>query len=340
MAATDLEAAWRTLVAEGPERPGWHVRRLAGYQGPCQLLAAVDFPACSPALLVELSSASVAPSTRYPESAGFEVFPEMISPRSRGRVRICLRLTRPAFRGVFSILCSDVVERVSAAASETAALVAMIERLHAWQAFMQRRAAGVLSHEAIVGLYAELVVLRDIVLKALDPRTAVSCWQGPLAGLHDFSAPSCSLEVKGTTISPPTEIPISTLGQLDDEPVGTLVLSHVLLGHGDGAISLADLVSSLCGSLQSISPAAASLFEDRLLAAGYHPVEGGSPGNEAFTVLHCRHFLVQGAFPRLRGSTLPAGIAHGHYSIQFGACVPFEIERTRVLELLTTGGMP
>src|SRR3546814_7677040 len=84
------------------------------------------------------------------------------------------------------LLCEDVAEAATAAATPRAALRNWTGRLHIWQAFMAKHGSGGLSEAAVTGLIGELIFLRDELrseehtseLQSLMRHSyAVFCWK-------------------------------------------------------------------------------------------------------------------------------------------------------------------
>jgi hypothetical protein len=48
--------------------------------------------------------------------------------------------------------------------------------------------------------------------------------------------------------------------------------------------------------------------------------------------VHC--FEITGDFPRIRASEVRSGVTSGSYSIEFSACLPFEVDASRVRALI------
>ncbi len=68
-------------------------------------------------------------------------------------------------------------------------------------------------------------------------------------------------------------------------------------------------------------------FNDCLMEAGYLDIyEGLRILAYEYLLREVHYFEVAGDFPRIRASEVRGGVASGSYSIEFSACLPFEID--------------
>ena len=95
-------------------------------------------------------------------------------------------------------------------------LPTFLKRIEAWQRFMQRDRDSLLSLEAQVGLFGELLVLREICSNTGSPVEAINCWQGPAGGIQDFHLADGAIEVKNTISATSFPAKIHGVAQLDD----------------------------------------------------------------------------------------------------------------------------
>ena len=103
-------------------------------------------------------------------------------------------------------------------------LRALLDRVRAWQVFMDRSGDGALSPEAEVGLFGELVVLGEVIRQGVPPIVACESWEGPGGGLHDFRWSTGAIEVKATAAVGSFPARIGSLAQLDDSEIQPLFL--------------------------------------------------------------------------------------------------------------------
>jgi hypothetical protein len=285
--------------------------------------------------LIEIGSPAVPPDAEYPSSKGFELFTEIVIPGPNGRVRLCLLLSDRVYREVFEVLCQDVAETVARASSEPGAVQSLLSRLRIWQGFMKRYGPEGLGPEEQTGLFAELSFLRGSVIGKLPALGAVESWKGPVGGVQDFQLPGCSVEVKSTTILPPGNIKISSLSQLDETRVRRLILCHMTLDTGSvSGLTLPEMVQQLRSILGSEDESAVIKFSDCLMEAGYLDIHEGLYSGRRYLVREVHYFEVAGDFPRIQASEVRRGVISGSYSVEFSACLPFEVDAMRVRNLI------
>jgi hypothetical protein len=121
-----------------------------------------------------------------------------------------------------------------------------------------------LSHQKQNGLYAELIVLENLMYNYGD--VAIQIWEGPENGLHDFVYDEKSLEVKSHgTLS--KLIKVSNMEQLAPISNGILELCCVGIGRDSEGRSLNDLVDRIYSTLNVED--SKLKFKQKLSKAGY-----------------------------------------------------------------------
>jgi hypothetical protein len=211
-------------------------------------------------------------------------------------------------------MVTDVVAAIAANAESThqQRVQIFLGRIRAWQQFMSR-SSGALSAEAALGLSGELVCLERLIAAGLDPHIAVEGWRGPFDGLQDFEIGSGAIEVKSTLAHAGFPVTIMSLEQLDDSIRQPLFLCGCRFAVAPEGLSLPARVASIRAVLDS-DPAAAALFENALLHAGFVVAHAEHYIRPLMTV-EARFLLVNGNFPRLIPADMPAAIRHARYEI-------------------------
>ncbi len=330
-------SVWAEIRATAAHDAGWHGRRVDNLPG-VPLLYAIRQPGGVPALLVEMSAAAVPPISEYPAAEGFRVAPEAITLGPRGRIRLCLMLTDDRYQDVFAVLVDDVVSAIHERTSEDNVIRALLARLHVWQVFMRRHGPNELGPEQQTGLVAELMFLRDWPMRLLTSQTAVEAWNGPDGAPQDFSFPNVAVEVKATLATTPTELSISSIEQLDSRacsvPIVLCCTKVTLLLTG--GITLPELVDEILARLSQEDPAAHSLFEDRLLAAGYVEAHAERYSARHYSQPSMEFYRVEGEFPRIERVDVRSGVASCSYTIRLPEAAPFRLADTELENALRT----
>ncbi|MGY0537978.1 PD-(D/E)XK motif protein [Nocardioides sp. YJ-D4] len=283
--------------------------------------------------VLELSVIGVAANMpkKWRQSKGLEIGVDTSDPtRTKVRLRSLTNLGDP----LFVELAAEVVGTLAAFPGSDAA-TRVVERVIAWQEFFARRGEP-FSEEQAAGLFGELTVLGDYLLPELGSSTAVYGWTGPDPSLQDYQFSDVALEIKTYRGSGAGQMKISSERQLEHIGVTDLYLGYVSLderqdGTGQSLIELIDQLRSLL----SDSPAAAHLFEGKLLSCGWQDSHSEFR-TERYVPRAVEFFLVTGGFPRLVASELPTGLSYVTYVIERSALDPHLTASDAVIDHLRT----
>lgn len=256
-----------------------------------------------------------------------------------GSCHLTLTLLDSSSIDTFRSLCNDLLSSTEALerGDNGAALLIVLVRLLEWQKLLQRRLEQILSTQEVIGLFGELLLLRDCLLPAAGV-DAAAYWRGPFGDEQDFVVGNWIIEAKTRLSTADQRIPISSEAQLDTSS-GNILLCYQTIG----ATSASDInARSLNGIVDEIARqldrAGARLnFEMGLLNIGY--VRRSEYDEKHWVVASRRMFSVTGNFPRITPPSLPQGIDRVSYEIRADACLPFEIDLNSAMEQIF-GGRP
>ncbi len=209
----------------------------------------------------------------------------------------------------------EVVEDVLEAVTETERPgVETMRTVSRWRRLFRSQLVRGLSHQAKIGLFAELSVLSALLDR--DPALAMDCWTGPMSKPHDFETPNHCLEVKGLG-GESDGFMVHGLDQLDTHDDRPLDLAVVTVEADPEGASLNDLVAQLRERVTSRRE-----FRRRLVACGWSDDES-QPVIDFFSIASVAHVEVGEATPRLvPGSlvegTLPTGLSDVNYRVDLG----------------------
>ena len=308
-----LLSAWRALSgAETTE--GWRTIPVCQAQA-FRLLAGRHFPGNDEAILVGFEAIRLPPQNQLPTGRGFRV--ERLDKSSPGGGLAWLALARqPAGNlEIFAMMTGDIVGLLESCIGISADRLFQIflGRIRAWQAFMESGRDGMLSDEAELGLFGELLILRKLIEAGIPAEAAVEAWQGPMDGIQDFRVGPGAIEVKTSLATGSFPATISSMEQLDDSLVSPLFLAAVRLALLPGGQTLPELAASLADEL-TVSPPAQGSFRNLLMQAGLHDIHA-ERYTRRFTRLDTRFFTVDSDFPRLVRSSLPTPISRVRYEL-------------------------
>lgn len=208
----------------------------------------------------------------------------------------------------FHSLVGELIDRVEE--SGRRGIVELFEVIESWRRVLER-ASRQLSRSLEIGLFGELLVLRELV--RIRPEDALPAWRGVENYRHDFSLKN-AVEVKAYTGAASPSVQIHGSRQLDPPPLGTLSLITFRLEEVDSGQTLDDLILEIGRAVP------VSLI--------YEKLQGDLPSKELrrFEVLEQRIYDVNSAFPGIRESALPAhsllGIDELSYRLLLDACPP------------------
>lgn len=229
---------------------------------------------------------------------------------------------------LFLKLIEFIIHETSSATSASDALNKLAGAVAELKRFVSRK-PGRLSLEEIQGLYAEIMVLLDLVEAGLDRTVALSSWKGPYfregKGLHDFTFPNGrGVEVKSSH-HPATEIRISSPSQVvpSDLALDILVLPVESVQPGfAGSTSLREVLA-IGKSKFSEEPYLIQLWQDALDAFNtdfedeYYDTSRFLPGS-------WKRYQVSEGFPVLDTALIPKAIFNIKFSLNLSDLVEFE----------------
>ncbi len=263
-----LRTAWRALEDCGPAE-GWSTIEI-WRSGKLRLLAGRQFPDRAEAVLVGFPSVSIPHGIQLPAGRGFLVLQPILA--EAGPAASWLALVRKSTGGLelFAAMAEDIAALLCSMerSGEREILGATLERIRAWQAFMERESPELMSREVELGLFGELLVLRASLDAGVPAEEILKSWQGPMDGLHDFEFNAGAIEVKSTTASAGFMATIASLDQLDCTQVQALFLAAVRLSMSEQGQTLPELIDQIHERIAETS--ASPMFSARLLFAGFH----------------------------------------------------------------------
>lgn len=329
----ELTAAWRALG--GPrETSGWQTIAVAA-DNPCKILAGRHFPGNEEAILVGFHAETEGPDHNLPVGRGFIVQRETVEGMREGRVWYSLLRQPSGNLEMFTKMAADIIRALGTHESlnQRGLLQLFLQRIRAWQAFMQRSSDHVLGPEAELGLVGELLFIQDLLGTNLLPHDAVEAWRGPLDEVHDFQLGGGSFEVKATLEKGRFPVSISSLEQLDDSLRHPLFLVATRLELNANGSTLPEFVKQIREMLRG-ERGAAFLFDTRLLNAGYLDLMAGHY-TRRFHPVEKRIMRVRNSFPRILREMVSKAVLDAHYRIDLDLVSSSDdVELVQALHLL------
>lgn len=260
---------------------------------------------------------------------------------SRPKIRSSIKLVELQVRRLEGSWALDLIERNPGASTQSAAffgdLVGRLREsppesaelqvesaLRAWNsAFSAKR--ELLTEEQMLGLFGELVLMKDMFSSSFSVDTIVAAWTGPEGEDHDYTFPGrFQVEVKST--APHSErLYISNEHQLEakDVPLHLACVRCAMGGEDKGTKTLTSLVQELAEHIRF--DGTMQLFYQKLETLGFDRFD------ERYDDIHFSHtsttyYRVVEGMPRLTPSDLLPGVTRVSYQIVTSDLRPFEEE--------------
>ena len=231
---------------------------------------------------------------------------------------------------IFHALCSDLISITDAYLSDSEMIFAVETRLKRWQQLLRNRRIEAISLHQQMGLFCELLCLRDVVVPKYGIEQAITSWVGPDFDKQDFLLDEAIIEVKSYRTSKGQSIKISSVKQLLSDKVPLFLLTYGLTPTENGQ-SVEDIVKDIDNCLGVGSNEAKSKFEEKLVEYGYMP-DIIQTTLYKFIVDKNRVFAASGDFPKIQQSCVMHGITDVRYSVDLLECGTFEKDIKDFLE--------
>jgi hypothetical protein len=252
----------------------------------------------------------------------------------RGIWELYMRLLDASQVDIFKALCSNLMSATRSLNrnQDSAGIQIILTRLMRWQELLKVRKEKLLTKNQVLGLFGELLFLKELLLTRLSPMVAVTAWRGPYGDEQDFLVGNWMVEVKTQLSSSDRKLHISSVDQLDITS-GQILVCHQILGLADAkehsARSLNTLVDEILGIFIQDHSDAADMLQAVLIEFGYISRE---EYDDPFWMLGERaYYDVTDEFPALRASMLPTGVEDVRYSIKVESCSPFIVAESEII---------
>jgi hypothetical protein len=287
----------------------------------CPAYAAKEVGSGYLALAVEVATSNIPADMDFPSGLGFELTTTPITHGRFGKTRVVLSERGNPDKTVFTAVAENLLTELSRSIDERDAVTRLVQRLHHWQTFMKNRGLEGMSRNEQLGLYGELIVLREFVLANTSAPIAITAWKGYERAAHDFQLTNGSLEVKTTGSDSPHSFHVSNLTQLDSSQDNPLYLSYVETEVSSGGDqSLPELVESIRINLD---PGSAIKFDEGLIEAGYIDIHTEKYQENKYSLRRIRFFEISEDFPKIRHSVIPDGVENVRYEVALATCSKF-----------------
>lgn len=240
-------------------------------------------------LLIPITGAPADPPQGYP---ALDISHELVELEGQVARYLIVRCRESVLWAEFDGLASDMIEAAQGANDAARAALVVLAR---WRRLLSMASSNKLGLHQRLGLFAELNVLRHLLVGGLARDSSV--WTGPEQARHDFVLGENALEVKAVGLTT-TAVTIHGLDQLMPPDGGQLRLVIALVledPDGESIRSIVDEISALSNE--------ELYFPARLASTGWTRGDAEQP----YSIAECFSVDVDAATPRLVTSDLAIG---------------------------------
>jgi hypothetical protein len=231
---------------------------------------------------------------------------------------------------IFHTLCNDLISITDSYEKDQTMISAVEVRLKRWQQLLKQNRNIVMDLYKQMGLFGELLCLRDIVIPKYGTEQAIISWVGADFDKQDFLLDNAILEVKAHKTSKGQVAHISSVAQLVSEKIPLFLITYSLTQTDNGE-SIESLVKDIRRCLENKTNETKNIFEDKLIEYGYMPSIDVTLLYK-FIVDKNRVFNTSGDFPKLMPRNIQNGIIDVRYSIDLSKCTHYETDIQSFLE--------
>lgn len=326
---TRIDQIWNELEGDLSGTTGFLFRRYSGVVQP-DVFVALKMPE-----KIRCIAASVADSVTIDLSSFTnlkDIQVEVLAdPQNINRNILLFKLLNSVHSDVFSILCEDLMLNIGNPEDQRALVKNLLNRFYKWKSLFDKINALGLTREEQHGLFAELYLLRKMILSPIFERSnIIRIWVGPDKQIKDFQAGNIAIEVKCTTGNNHQRIHINGERQLDPSNLNRLFLYHFSAeARQNSGESLVTLINSIETTLAG-DVITHSQFRSKLLEAGYFEHHANLYEQTGYIVRNESFYNVSDNFPRIEERDLRPGVGDVKYSIITSQCSEFMITESDV----------
>ena len=230
---------------------------------------------------------------------------------------------------IFYALCCDLISVIYKFEDDLEMVNAAEQRLKKWQQLLSPNHENKMPINKQMGLFSELICMRDIIIPKYGVKQAINSWTGPDFDQQDFLLDKVVIEVKSYKTSRGPTIKISSTGQLISDKIPLFLVTYGLTPAHSGE-TIADIVSSIELLLEKEKQNIQYIFTNKLIDYGYMPsLDQDSLSN--FIIDKNRAFLVSKEFPKVLPQDIKHGVIKVKYSVDLLECLEHEKDIKEVI---------
>jgi hypothetical protein len=278
-------------------------------------------------VLFELPEEDARAIKQFTPSTGIQCYVRNTHNEKAGYTSCFLVSSTHENNSIFALVLSDILSHVVDKKTNPAYLKALQQRVETWKDFFKTAPSQKLSHEAELGLWGELYILKELLENGFS--NSITFWNGPIKAAQDYQFENASIEIK-TNQGDSQQVKISSEDQLEAEtPQLFLGLLNVQLSGPEG-LTLPALIEEI---EKIITDEFLEQFQAKLTCAGYYKQHAALYGDR-FTVKQQTFFRIDDNFPKLSRKDIPKNISHVRYKMDLSSCESFQITLVELLDVL------
>lgn len=223
---------------------------------------------------------------------------------------------------IFKVFCDDLILSSEELLDSNEISQQLYSRINAWKDLLQGKLKKVLSLEEQMGLFSEILTLKDFILAN---NGNVNSWRGPNKDSQDFLCNNCAIEVKSCLSSKRKLATISSKYQLETEKQNLFLIFYSLTKSEEG-LSLNQLIDETLELIKAENEK--TIFLKKLLELGFSFEE---KEYYAFIVDSKSYFDINKNFPKIISSNIRGEIVEIKYKIDLSLCSEFLINESKIL---------
>lgn len=328
-----IEQIWNELENDHSVTSGFLFRRYSGVVQP-NIFVALKVPEKIRCIAASVSDSIIVDISSFSNLRDIQA--EVIrDPQNPGSNILLFKLLNNVHSDVFSILCEDLMLSIGNPTDQKELVKNLLNRFYRWKSLFDKINAPGLTREEQHGLFAELYLLRKLLLSQISTSSnIIPAWVGPDKQIKDFQIGSVAIEVKCTTGNNHQRIHINGERQLDTSNLERLFLFHLSVEirqeNGESLVALVNSIQILLSS-EFIT---LSQFRSKLLEVGYFEHHANLYEHTGYVIRNESFYNVSYNFPRIEERDLRPGIGDVKYSIITSQCYDFMLAESEVLNEL------
>ena len=162
-----------------------------------------------------------------------------------GEKCLCIILNDDYFKDLFDDLILSVYCKIYQVSNPEEYSGMFIKHFTKWSAFFENKKYGILSPQAIKGLFGELTYLKELLISAnIGVNDILQSWRGPYDNVHDFMSDFKDTEIK-TISNTENYVKISSEFQLECPQGKELFLSVITVSCDQTGKNIKDLINEI-----------------------------------------------------------------------------------------------